>query len=307
VEPAVVARGLAKRFGAHEAVKNVDFDIPAGSTFAFLGPNGAGKTSTMRMIYGLSPVSAGTLTVLGHDVATESRALKRLIGVVPQEANLDMDMTALDNVVTFARFFDITGAPARSRAKELLASVQLEEKADARVATLSGGMKRRLLIARALVNDPALLVLDEPTTGLDPQSRALLWERIRDMRRAGKTVILTTHYMEEAERLSDELVLMDGGRIIERGTPRELVLRHIGREVLELELPRAEQERALKALADRARGSDRSRDFVLFHTDDAEALLREAESEGLEPASAVLRRASLEDVFLKLTGRTLLE
>src|ERR1051325_2805264 len=216
VEPAVVARDLVKRYEKVEAVRGVSFDVPRGSVFAFLGPNGAGKSTTMKMLYGLSPRTSGTLEVLGLDVATRGREVKARIGVVPQESNLDTDMTARENLVVYGRFFDIGGRTLRDRCDELLEHLQLTDKADERVFELSGGLKRRLLIARALVNDPELLILDEPTTGLDPQSRALLWERIRELRRGGKTVLLTTHYMKEAEKLADELVILDEGRIIER-------------------------------------------------------------------------------------------
>jgi lipooligosaccharide transport system ATP-binding protein len=262
VDPAVRAVGLVKRYrmregGVVEAVKGVTFDVPRGTVFGFLGPNGAGKSSTMRMIYGLSPITEGRLEVLGLDVATRGREVKRRLGVVPQESNLDNDMTTRENLLVHGRFYDITGARLKDRVEELLAYVQLTEKADAIVNELSGGMKRRLLIARALLNDPDLLVLDEPTTGLDPQSRALLWERIRALRRAGKTVLLTTHYMDEAEKLSDELVVIDGGRIIERGTPRALIERHVGREVLEIVLDKSQDGAVLAALDGLTRGAER--------------------------------------------------
>jgi lipooligosaccharide transport system ATP-binding protein len=302
VEPAVVARQLVKRYGALEAVRGIDFDVPRGCVYGFLGPNGAGKTSTMRMLYGLSPKTAGRLDVLGMDVATRGREVKRRLGVVPQEANLDEDMTARENLVSYGRFFDITGGALRSRADELLAYVQLTEKADVTVNELSGGMKRRLLIARALLNDPELLVLDEPTTGLDPQSRGLLWERIREQRRAGKTVLLTTHYMDEAEKLSDELVIMDDGRIIERGAPRDLIAKHVGREVLELTVPSEEDKAVLARVEGSILAHERfGADLRLFGAS-GEAML---EAAGVRGAPHLVRRATLEDVFLKLTGRAL--
>jgi lipooligosaccharide transport system ATP-binding protein len=302
VEAAVVARTLVKRYAALEAVRGIDFDVPAGSVFGFLGPNGAGKTSTMRMIYGLSPRTSGRLDVLGLDVATHGREVKRRIGVVPQEANLDADMTARENLTSYGRFFDVTGAKLRDRVDGLLSYVQLEEKADVVVNDLSGGMKRRLLIARALVNDPELLVLDEPTTGLDPQSRALLWEKIRDLKREGRTVLLTTHYMEEAEKLADELVIMDNGEIIERGAPKDLVAKHVGREVLEVAVDASEDKRIVERVAplahERVGGELR-----LFGQSGDEMLSRA----GIHGAPHLVRRATLEDVFLKLTGRRLTE
>ena len=305
VDAAVVARGLVKRYGAFEAVKGIDFDVPHGTVYGFLGPNGAGKSSTMRMIYGLSPKSSGRLDVLGMDIGTRGRDIKRRIGVVPQESNLDADMTARENLLVFGRFYDITGARLSDRTDEMLAYVQLTEKQDERVSELSGGMKRRLLIARALINDPELLVLDEPTTGLDPQSRALLWEKIRQLRRSGKTVILTTHYMDEAEKLSDELVIMDKGVIIERGAPSDLVEKHVGREVVELTLPPEEDAPLLAKLAGHVRGSERFDEELRLFTDDGDAVLEDVLHAQVKPAKALVRRATLEDVFLRLTGRSL--
>jgi lipooligosaccharide transport system ATP-binding protein len=302
---AVLAEGLVKRYGDFEAVKGIDFRVRTGTVFGFLGPNGAGKSSTMRMIYGLSPKTAGRLEVLGMDVDTQARAIKQRIGVVPQLNNLDEDMTALENLLTFGRFFGITGAPLRQRCLDLLESVKLSEKRDERVIELSGGMKRRLHIARALLNDPDLLVLDEPTTGLDPQSRGLLWEHIRGLRRQGKTVLLTTHYMEEAEKLADELVIVDGGRVIERGTPRDLVEKHVGREALELTIPREDDARLLSRLGTAVRAHERFGEDLRLFTDKGEALLAEVLQSGVKPQAHLVRRASLEDVFLKLTGRTL--
>lgn len=305
VPPAVLAEQLVKRYGQLEAVKGIDFDVPTGSVLGFLGPNGAGKTSTMRMLVGLSPRTSGRLDVLGRDITRHARDIKRRIGVVPQESNLDADMTARENLLVFGRFFDVTGARLRDRVDELLAYVELTEKADERVTELSGGMKRRLHIARALLNDPELLILDEPTTGLDPQSRALLWEQIRTMRREGKTVILTTHYMDEAEKLSDALLVMDEGRIIERGTPRELIERHVGREALEMTLPREEDARLVERI--RPLHAERVVDELRMFGEDGDGLLAEVHRAGVEPGEHRVRRATLEDVFLKLTGRRLSE
>ena len=302
VASAVEARALVKRYAKLEAVKGIDFDVPAGQVFGFLGPNGAGKTTTMRMVVGLSPKTSGELRVLGLDVETQGRAIRKRIGVVPQEANLDADMTARENLVVFGRFFDITGARLKDRVDELLAYVQLTEKADTIVQELSGGMKRRLLIARALVNDPELLVLDEPTTGLDPQSRAVLWEQIRAMRRAGKTVLLTTHYMDEAERLADELLVIDQGRIIEKGTPRALIEKHVGREALEMVTGEDADDKVRKL---EARHVERLGEELRMFGDDGDKLLEEVHRAGVRPTEHRVRRATLEDVFLKLTGRRL--
>jgi lipooligosaccharide transport system ATP-binding protein len=301
-EPAVLARGLVKRYGDVEAVRGIDLEVPRGTVFGFLGPNGAGKSSTMRMIYGLSPKTEGRLDVLGLDVATHGRAIKRRLGVVPQESNLDEDMTARENLRSYARFFDITGGDLRERVERLLGYVQLVEKGDTVVSELSGGMKRRLLIARALLNDPELLVLDEPTTGLDPQSRTLLWERIREQRKEGKTVLLTTHYMDEAEKLSDLLVIMDQGRIIEQGTPRDLVAKHVGREALELTLPPEEDKRVVERV--RPLAHERFGDDLRLFGQSGEEMLSRV---GVRVERHLVRRATLEDVFLKLTGRGLNE
>jgi len=301
--PAVVARQLVKRYERVEAVRGVDFDVPRGTVHGFLGPNGAGKTTTMRMIYGLSPKTSGRLEILGMDIDERGRDIRARLGVVPQESNLDLDMTARENLLVFGRFFDLTGARLRDRVDELLAYVQLTEKADERATELSGGMKRRLHIARALLNDPELLVLDEPTTGLDPQSRALLWEQIRQMRRDGKTVLLTTHYMDEAEKLSDALLVMDEGRILERGTPRELILKHVGAEALELVVEPSHDARIVERV--QPLHAERSGDELRLFGADGDKLLEEVQRTGIKLAEHRVRRASLEDVFLKLTGRRL--
>lgn len=300
-----MARRLTKRYGTLEAVRGIDFEVPRGSVYGFLGPNGAGKTSTMRMIYGISPVSGGDLEVLGLPVATHGREVKRRIGVVPQESNLDSDMTVRENLLVHGRFFDITGEALRARIVKMLAYVQLSEKMHMRVDQLSGGMKRRLLIARALMNDPELLILDEPTTGLDPQSRSLLWERIRALRRAGKTVLLSTHYMDEAEKLCDTLVIIDGGRIIERGAPRALITQHVGREVVELTMPQAHDATIIAHVGVAARAAERVGDSLHLFGDQGDRLLEAVLETGVKPEAHLVRRATLEDVFLKLTGRRL--
>jgi len=305
VVDAVVARGLVKSYGDVQAVRGIDFVVPRGSVFGFLGPNGAGKSSTMRMLYGLSPKTSGKLEVLGMDVSKRGREVKRRIGVVPQEANLDEDMTTRENLRSYGRFFDITGRVLRERVERLLEYVQLTEKGDTVVSELSGGMKRRLLIARALLNDPELLILDEPTTGLDPQSRTLLWERIREQRREGKTVLLTTHYMDEAEKLSDQLVIMDQGRIIERGAPRDLVTKHLGREALEITVLPEEDKRIVACVGTLAMAHERFGEDLRLFGQDGEAMLSAVLGAGVKPERHLVRRATLEDVFLKLTGRGL--
>ncbi len=306
-DPAVVVTGLRKTYGSMEAVKGITFSIPHGMIFGFLGPNGAGKSTTMRTLYGGADPSSGSVTVLGLDATRRSSEVKRRIGIVPQELNLEETLTAKENLVTYARFFGIAPPAARVRADALLADVGLRDRADANVRVLSGGMRRRLLIARALMSDPELLVLDEPTTGLDPQSRSLLWERIRAMRTEGRTVILTTHYMDEAEKLCDRLVIIDHGEIIAEGTPKELIAREIGRDVVEVVADADGLRRVRDAIGPSARGHETWSDSLLLHTDDGEALMNRVTATGIPVKSALFRRASLEDVFLKLTGRRLEE
>jgi lipooligosaccharide transport system ATP-binding protein len=306
--PAVVARGLAKSYGERVAVAGIDFEVEPGACFGFLGPNGAGKTTTMKMIYGLAEIGAGELRVLGLDAATERRRIKARIGVVPQETNLDTDLTIRDNLVLQGRYFGIQGSAAEGRADELLRFALLGDRASEQINTLSGGMKRRLLIARALVNDPELIVLDEPTTGLDPQARIAIWRALEGLRRRGVTLLLTTHYMEEAARLCDRLLIMDEGRIVAEGEPRLLVAEHVGREVLELELGEGCDGEALVASLDgRIGGHDLSDGRLTLFADDAEELLHSLDHDRYPTDSAYVRRATLEDVFLRLTGRTLRE
>ncbi len=308
---AVIARGLRKQFGDFTAVDGIDLDIPAGVCFGLLGPNGAGKTTTIRMMQGVSPLSAGSLQVLGMDVVSQTKAVKARLGVVPQEDNLDPDFTVRDNLLIYARFFGIDAARAAARADELLAFLNLTDKADGRIDELSGGMKRRLIVARALINDPDLLVLDEPTTGLDPQARHSLWETIRRLRRQGKTILLTTHYMDEAEMLCDELVIIDQGRIHEQGRPKELIAKHCGKEAAEFVVDdRAGDPDHVAAILDdvaaRLDGHKHERlgDRIIAYGDDLAALQERIRSE-CDITEASVRRAGLEDVFLRLTGRAL--
>ncbi|MER7506630.1 ABC transporter ATP-binding protein [Nonomuraea pusilla] len=301
------ARGLVKRFGDFTAVAGIDLDVAPGEAFGFLGPNGAGKSSTMRMISCVSMPSAGELRILGMDPVRQGPAIRARLGVCPQLDNLDPDLTVRENLTTYARYFGLSRAQARERAEELLDFAQLREKAGSRVEPLSGGMKRRLTIARAMVNDPDLVLLDEPTTGLDPQARHLLWERLFRLKQRGVTLVLTTHYMDEAEQLCDRLVVMDGGRIVAEGSPRSLIERYSSAEVVELRFgDRVLREVVpeLEGVADRV---DVLPDRILVYAKDGDGALSEVHRRGLAPSSVLVRRSSLEDVFLHLTGRTLVD
>ncbi|HET7743617.1 MAG TPA: ABC transporter ATP-binding protein [Gaiellaceae bacterium] len=307
-QPLVHARGLVKRFGEFAAVDGVDFDLRRGEAFGFLGPNGAGKTSTMRMIGCVSPVTDGTLRVLGLDPARDGVRIRSRLGVVPQDDTLDMDLTVRENIVIYGRYFGLPRKQLGRRADELLEFVELTERANDRVEPLSGGMKRRLTIARSLVNDPEIMLLDEPTTGLDPQARHVVWDRLYRLKREGVTLLLTTHYMDEAEQLCDRLVVMDKGRIAAEGSPRELIERYSTREVVELRFDDGSQP------ADWSRWTDGlvSRveelpDRVLLYTQDGDAASHQLHERGLLPESVLVRRSTLEDVFLHLTGRSLIE
>lgn len=306
VSSVIVASDLRKNFETFEAVKGIDFQIRRGECFGFLGPNGAGKTSTMRMIYCFSPLSAGSLWVLGMDVTREARKIKAKLGVVSQEDNLDPDLTVRQNLLLYATYFDIPRSEAKRRTDELLLFLSLQEKKDQKIDKLSGGMKRRLMIARALINKPEVLILDEPTTGLDPQARHLIWDKLRALKASGVTMVLTTHYMEEAQRLCDRLLIMDHGRILTEGGPAQLVEKFVGREVLEV---RASPSRLqpLKSQLD-AKGYEnelmRETLYVLLRRKDGNILEELPEITNLD---FHLRPASLEDVFLKLAGRELKE
>jgi lipooligosaccharide transport system ATP-binding protein len=303
---AVLARGLEKSFGNRVAVDGIDFEVPPGICFGFLGPNGAGKTTTMKMIYGLAAIGGGELKVLGMDAARERRRIKARLGVVPQETNLDGELTVRENLVVHARYFGIDPGQAAERIQELLDFTLLRERADESIWTLSGGMKRRLLVARALVNDPELIVLDEPTTGLDPQARLAVWRALERLRARGVTLLLTTHYMEEAARLCDRLLIMDHGRIVVHGEPGALVREHVGREVLELKLGEGCDADALLASLDgRLDGHELAEDSLMLYAEDAEDVLRVLDHERFPTESALVRSATLEDVFLRLTGRSL--
>ncbi|HSM38365.1 MAG TPA: ABC transporter ATP-binding protein [Candidatus Limnocylindrales bacterium] len=303
----VHARRLTKRFGGFTAVDAVDFDVRTGEAFGFLGPNGAGKTSTMRMIACSSPITDGDLSVIGMDPRRQAPQIKSRLGVVPQIDNLDAELTVRENLEMYARYFEIPRDLARQRTDELLDFVQLSERATDQVDPLSGGMKRRLTIARSLINDPDLVILDEPTTGLDPQARHLVWERLYRLKQRGRTLIITTHYMDEAEQLCDRLVVMDKAKIVAEGSPRELIDRYSTREVLEIRVSesiRASLDGRLDGIADRV---EELPDRLLLYVADGERALEAVHQREIPLDSALVRRSSLEDVFLRLTGRTLVE
>ena len=305
--PLVLARNLRKTFASFTAVDGIDFEVRAGEAFGFLGPNGAGKTSTMKMIACASPVTGGELRVFGKDPRTEASAIKARLGVVPQADNLDLELTVRENLLMYARYFDIPSRTARQRTEELLAFVQLTERGDSQVEPLSGGMKRRLTIARALVNEPDLILLDEPTTGLDPQARHLIWERLYRLKKDGATLLLTTHYMDEAEQLCDRLIVMDKGRIVAQGSPRELIERYVTRDVLELRLSDDASESLKERLGALAKHVEILPERLQLHADDGEQVLEQIHALGVPVERALVRRATLEDVFLRLTGRTLVD
>ncbi len=305
--PLISAANLSKSFGKLVAVDGIEFAVARGEAFGFLGPNGAGKTSTMRMIACVSPVTSGSLTIFGLDPATHGAEIRARLGVVPQEDTLDLELTVRENLQMYGRFFDLPWDEAARRADELLEFVQLQERAKDKVDVLSGGMKRRLSVARALINQPDLLLLDEPTTGLDPQARHLVWDRLYRLKQRGATVVLTTHYMDEAEQLCDRLVVMDKAKIAAAGTPRELIDEYSTREVVELRFPVDEQPNLDGVLKDLVERIEVLPDRVLLYTADGDAATAAVHRQGLRPESALIRRGTLEDVFLRLTGRSLIE
>jgi lipooligosaccharide transport system ATP-binding protein len=305
---AVLARELSKSYGDRPAVRGIDFEVPTGVCFGFLGPNGAGKTTTMKMIYGLAQVGGGELSVLGMDARRERREIKSRIGVVAQETNLDGDLTVRENLVQQVRYFGVEAHDAAPRIDELLEFSLLTERGGDRVQELSGGMKRRLMVARSMVNDPELIVLDEPTTGLDPQARLAVWRSLERLKRRGVTLLLTTHYMEEASRLCDRLLIMDEGRIVAEGAPAGLILRYAGREALELELgDDCDASELLDTVAGRVGGHELHDGALTIFAENADELLRSIDHDRFPTDSALVRRATLEDVFLRLTGRSLRE
>jgi lipooligosaccharide transport system ATP-binding protein len=299
------ARGLTKVFGSRTAVAGIDFDVRDGEFFGFLGPNGAGKTTTMRMIAGVSPRSAGTLEIFDMDPDLHGSEIRGQIGVVHQQETLDMELTVLENLLVFGRFFGMDRASIATRAAELLELFQLSDRAKDQVEPLSGGMKRRLSIARSLIASPRILMLDEPTTGLDPQARHLLWDALQRLKRGGTTIVLTTHYMDEAEQLCDRLVVMDQAKIVAEGSPRQLIAEHASREVLELRFPNGTESIDAKVLEGIGDRYERLAERVIVGCENGEAAHARALEHGLDPESWLVRRSSLEDVFLRLTGRSL--
>jgi lipooligosaccharide transport system ATP-binding protein len=309
----IEATGLTKVYGTpggragFTAVDGIDLEIHRGEAFGVLGANGAGKSSTMRMIACVSPVTAGSLRILGHDSATDGAKIRARLGVVPQDDTIDSELTVRENLLIYGRYFGLPWKVLRERSTRLLEFTRLSEKADDEVATLSGGMRRRLTIARALINEPEIVLLDEPTTGLDPQARHLLWERLFQLKQDGVTLLLTTHYMDEAEQLCDRLVVMDAGKIVAAGTPAELITRYTSREVLELRFAPDERQ----TMADKCRGLvERVEELphrLMLYTDNGEETLAAVNARGVRPQTALIRRASLEDVFLTLTGRSIVD
>jgi len=301
------ARGLTKTFGAFTAVDGIDVEVHRGEAFGFLGPNGAGKSSTMKMVGCTSPATAGELRILGLDPATDGPAIRARLGVCPQQDILDEDLSVEENLWVYGRFFGLSRREVRARADELLDFAQLTERRHDRVEPLSGGMKRRLTIARALINNPEVLLLDEPTTGLDPQARHVLWDRLYRLKRDGVTLIITTHYMDEAEQLCDRLVVMDRGRIVAEGSPRALIEAHSTREVVELRFGVDEQDHHVGTVRSVASRVEELPDRLLVYTADGDDTLAALHERGVRPQSALVRRSTLEDVFLHLTGRTLVD
>jgi lipooligosaccharide transport system ATP-binding protein len=308
----ISARDLRKSFSgrdgeAVEAVQGIDIDVRRGEAFGFLGPNGAGKSSTMRMIAAVSPLTGGELRILGMDPAEHGPAIRARLGVCPQENTLDNELNVFDNLYIYGRYFGIPKHEVRERAEELLEFVQLTEKRDAKVEDLSGGMKRRLTIARSLINRPEILLLDEPTTGLDPQARHVLWDRLFRLKQQGVTLVITTHYMDEAEQLCDRLVVMDRGVIAAEGSPLDLIRRHSSREVAELRFPVGDHDATAEKIADLGDRIEVLPDRILVYSADGEHVLEQVHGRGLRPVATLVRRSTLEDVFLRLTGRTLVD
>lgn len=305
--PVISAQQLSKHYGDFRAVDGISFDVPAGESFGLLGPNGAGKSTTMRMIGGVSQRTSGRLTIMGLDPEEHGPEVRAHLGVVPQQDNLDEELRVRDNLLVYGRYFGLPMSYLRPKADELLEFAQLTDKATAKVDALSGGMKRRLIIARSLINEPKILLLDEPTTGLDPQARHILWDRLFRLKESGVTLILTTHYMDEAEQLCDRLVVVDKGRIMAEGSPAQLIRDHSTREVLELRFGSERNTTVAAELQGIGERLEPLPDRVLIYADDGEAALEQVTSRGLRPITSLVRRSSLEDVFLRLTGRSLVD
>ncbi len=305
--PVITARGLTKRYGDVTAVDGIDFDIAPGESFGFLGPNGAGKSTTMRMIAATSTRTAGSLDVLGLDTNHHGPQIRAQLGIVPQGDLLDEELRVIDNLIVYGLYFALPRAWVKARAEELLDFAQLREKRTARVDGLSGGMKRRLTIARGLINDPKIMLLDEPTTGLDPQARHILWDRLFRLKEQGTTLVVTTHFMDEAEQLCDRLVVVDHGRIVAEGSPTSLISQYATREVLEVRFGSGRNEEVAVRLDGIGERREVLADRVLIYADNGEHALKAVIDRELEPIASLVRRSSLEDVFLRLTGRSLIE
>ncbi|GAB3280979.1 ATP-binding cassette domain-containing protein [Sinomonas notoginsengisoli] len=303
----ISAQDLVKTYGEFNAVDGITFEVPAGESFGLLGPNGAGKSTTMRMIGGVTRRTSGRLEIMGLDPEEQGPEVRAHLGVVPQQDNLDEELRVRDNLIVYGRYFGLPLSYLRQRADELLSFAQLEDKANAKVDSLSGGMKRRLTIARSLVNEPKILLLDEPTTGLDPQARHVLWDRLFRLKEEGVTLVLTTHYMDEAEQLCDRLMVVDKGRIMAEGSPAALIREHSSREVVEVRFGAEHNAAALAALDGAGERLELLPDRVLIYTHDGEWSLEQVSARGLHPITSLVRRSSLEDVFLRLTGRSLID
>ena len=306
-EELIVARGLTKKFGDFTAVDGIDFSVYRGESFGLLGPNGAGKSTTMRIIGATSQRTSGEITILGKDPEKFGPQIRAHLGVIPQKDNLDEQLTVTENLYIYGRYFGLSNKFIRGKIEELLEFAQLEEKRDAKVESLSGGMKRRLTIARALVSDPDILMLDEPTTGLDPQARHILWDRLFRLKERGVTLVITTHFMDEAEQLCERLIVIDRGKIMAKGSPSDLIKRYSSKEVLELRFGSENNETVADQLRDKCERLEVLPDRILLYSEDAEHVLEEIMRSGMHPRTSLVRRSSLEDVFLRLTGRTLIE
>jgi lipooligosaccharide transport system ATP-binding protein len=306
-ESLIHARGLTKKFGDFTAVDAIDFDVAKGESFGLLGPNGAGKSTTMRIIAATSQRTSGTITVLDRDPEEHGPQIRAHLGVVPQQDNLDGELTVTENLFIYGRYFGLSKKFVRAKIEELLEFAQLEEKRNSKVDALSGGMKRRLTIARALVSEPDILMLDEPTTGLDPQARHILWDRLFRLKEVGVTLVLTTHFMDEAEQLCDRLVVMDKGKIMAEGSPAELIKTYSTKEVLEVRFGSERNKEVAPILREMSPRIEELPDRILMYVEDGEALLEEIVARKLHPTTSLVRRSSLEDVFLRLTGRSLIE
>ncbi|MCF8547258.1 MAG: ATP-binding cassette domain-containing protein [Microbacteriaceae bacterium] len=306
-EPVIRAENIVKKYGDFVAVDGISFEVQRGESFGLLGPNGAGKSTTMKMIAAVSTRTSGNLEVLGMDPNTDGPAIRSQLGVVPQEDNLDQELRVRENLITYGRFFGMSHAAVAKRADELLEFAQLTDRAKSKVEPLSGGMKRRLTIARSLMNDPQMLLLDEPTTGLDPQARHILWDRLFRLKEQGTTLVLTTHYMDEAEQLSDRIIVVDKGAIMAEGSPAQLIRQYSSKEVLEVRYGSDKNKTVAKSIADIGERQEILPDRILIYSDNGERDLAVITNRGHHPTTSLVRRSSLEDVFLRLTGRTLVE